>query len=195
MQEEQYQISELANITGHTVRTIRYYMDEGLLPQPVIQGRYAYFSDSYIPRLKLIQRLKDAYLPLREIRRVLDSLDELQIKEYAEKEDLNELGINSLIPPANLGAVGYIESVLKNQNRERIHESRNRQPISSARPRAVTNDPGRSSNRLEKEGTQWRRIELRRGFELHIDERTMSVEGDKLLSIIEHFKRVLRSEL
>ncbi|BCY16842.1 MAG: MerR family transcriptional regulator [Chloroflexi bacterium] len=195
MQEEQYQISELANITGHTVRTIRYYMDEGLLPQPVIQGRYAYFGDSYIPRLKLIQRLKDAYLPLREIRRILDSLNDEQIKDYAEKDDLSELGVSALIPPATLGAVGYIESVLKNQNRERIRESQNRQSFLSSKSNAVTNDSGRSSNRLEKEGTQWRRIELRKGIELHIDERTMSMEGDKLLSIIEHFKRVLRSEL
>jgi hypothetical protein len=48
---------------------------------------------------------------------------------------------------------------------------------------------------MEKGRCSWRRIELRRGIELHIDERTLKTEGDKLLSIIEHFKRVLRSEL
>ena len=195
MNENLYQISELANISGHTIRTIRYYMDEGLLPQPEIQGRYAYFNESYLTRLKLIQRLKDAYLPLREIKRVLDTLSDDQIRQYADKTDLSELGLNTLIPPANLGAVGYIEDVLKNQVREATPNLQPRQPFATQNSFRKSNEPQKGSSQLLKEGVQWRRIELRRGIELHIDERTLSVEGDKLVSIIEHFKRVLRSEL
>lgn len=195
MNENQYQISELASITGHTVRTIRYYMDEGLLPQPEIQGRYAYFNDSYLARLKLIQRLKEAYLPLKEIKRVLDTLSDEQIKEYAGKTDLSDLGVNTLIPPSNLGAVGYIENVLRNQIREGKPIVRSRQPLQSQKTFLNISEESRISEQWKKEGVQWRRIELRRGIELHIDERTLKTEGDKLLSIIEHFKRVLRSEL
>jgi DNA-binding transcriptional MerR regulator len=66
-------------------------MDAGLLPQPEDSGRYAYFNDSYLARLKLIQRLKEAYLPLKEIKRVLDTLSDEHIKEYAGKTDLSEI--------------------------------------------------------------------------------------------------------
>lgn len=195
MSENLYQISELANITGQTVRTIRYYMDEGLLPQPETQGRYAYFSDSFIWRLNLIQRLKNVYLPLREIKRVLDTLNEVEIKEYAEKEDLSDLGLNTIVPTDSRGALNYIDNVMKRQ----VHESGTGlgQPrqLSFSVNRQKNLEPNRINRQMDNEGASWRRFELRRGIELHIDEKIISAEGAKILSIIEHFKRVLRSEL
>ena len=195
MAKDLFQISELSNLTGHTIRTIRYYMDEGLLPQPEIQGRYAYFDDSFVLRLKLIQRLKDAYLPLKEIKRILDALNEDQIKEYAEKEDLSELGLNAITPIASRGALDYIDNVMKSQKNRSVMENQRPQSTPSSGNQRRSFEVGRSSAELKNEGMSWRRIELRRGIELHIDEKIISAEGAKILSIIEHFKRVLRSEL
>ncbi len=69
-------IHELAERAKTTVRTIRYYTDEGLLPQPVMQGKYAYYTPNHIQRLELIQRLKNSYLPLKEIRQIMLSLSD-----------------------------------------------------------------------------------------------------------------------
>lgn len=195
MAKDLFQISELSNLTGHTIRTIRYYMDEGLLPQPEIQGRYAYFDDSFVLRLKLIQRLKDAYLPLKEIKRILDALNEGQIKEYAEKEDLSELGLNAITPIASRGALDYIDNVMKSQKNRSVMENQQPQSMPLTGNQRRSFEVGWSSAELKNEGVSWRRIELRRGIELHIDEKIISAEGAKILSIIEHFKRVLRSEL
>ena len=59
MLQVEYWISELADKTGVSNRTIRYYVEEGLLPQPEVRGKYAIFTDDYLHRLELIKALKD----------------------------------------------------------------------------------------------------------------------------------------
>jgi DNA-binding transcriptional MerR regulator len=78
--EKRYTISELADAAGVTARTIRYYTAEGLLPPPDTRGRYALYSDEHLLRLQLIARLKDAYLPLGEIKARTDQLGAEQLR-------------------------------------------------------------------------------------------------------------------
>jgi len=61
-------IGELARRSGVTVRTVHYYIEEGLLPEPPRRGKYGEFDDSYIQRLRLIQQLKAERLSLPAIR-------------------------------------------------------------------------------------------------------------------------------
>jgi DNA-binding transcriptional MerR regulator len=91
MDEERYGIAELAEAADVSVRTVRYYIGEGLLPPPVTAGARSYYTREHLARLQLIGHLKDAYLPLREIRRQLASLDEETIRELVEAEILAEL--------------------------------------------------------------------------------------------------------
>jgi DNA-binding transcriptional MerR regulator len=71
MTTEELLIHELAEKAGVSVRTIRYYIEEGLLPPPTYEGKYSFYSTAYLDRLELIRRLKDSYLPLREIREIM----------------------------------------------------------------------------------------------------------------------------
>jgi DNA-binding transcriptional MerR regulator len=80
MTETDYLISKLADKAGVSVRTIRFYIDEGLLPAPQTRGRYTVYSDEYLDRLELIRRLKDAFLPLKEIRQRMNSLSWEEVK-------------------------------------------------------------------------------------------------------------------
>ena len=59
MTTEELLIHELAARAGISVRTIRYYIEEGLLPQPSYQGKYSYYTLNYLDRLELIRRLKE----------------------------------------------------------------------------------------------------------------------------------------
>ncbi len=79
-QAERLGIAELAEQAGVTPRTVRYYVAEGLLPSPGGSGQQRTYSREHLLRLRAIKRLKDAYLPLEEIRRRLEglSLDEMQ---------------------------------------------------------------------------------------------------------------------
>lgn len=64
-------IGELAARSGVTVRTIRYYIEEGLLPDPPLRGKYGEFDESYLQRIQLIRRLKEERLVLPAIRQRL----------------------------------------------------------------------------------------------------------------------------
>ncbi|HLK59396.1 MAG TPA: MerR family transcriptional regulator [Chthonomonadaceae bacterium] len=67
-QEEHFSIGELAQRAGVSVRTVRYYGAEGLLPPPDTSGRYARYSEQHLCRLRLIALWKRSYLPLSEIK-------------------------------------------------------------------------------------------------------------------------------
>ncbi len=83
--EDQLLIHELAERAGVSVRTIRYYIAEGLLPAPTTRGRYAYYSQEYLDLIELIRRLKEAYLPLREIRSLVLSLPPNKVRAVLEE--------------------------------------------------------------------------------------------------------------
>jgi DNA-binding transcriptional MerR regulator len=64
-------VDELAARTGMTVRTVRFYAGEGLLPAPVRRGRIAYYGVQHRMRLELIRELQDHGYTLAAIERVL----------------------------------------------------------------------------------------------------------------------------
>ena len=67
----EYSIGELADRAGVSTRTIRYYVSEGLLPPPAGAGPNSRYTDAHLEQLAVIGRLKEQYLPLKEIRRRL----------------------------------------------------------------------------------------------------------------------------
>ena len=81
--DDSYTLEELCDLAGVTVRTVRYYISEGLLPPPVGHGASARYTDDHRARLDVIGALKAQYLPLREIRRTLDGMNPRQIAETA----------------------------------------------------------------------------------------------------------------
>ncbi|MFE9769176.1 MerR family transcriptional regulator [Streptomyces sp. NPDC005808] len=67
-----FTIGELARSTGLSVRTIRYWSDEGALP-PVARstGGYRLYDAASVARLQLIRTLRELGLGLNDVRRVL----------------------------------------------------------------------------------------------------------------------------
>jgi DNA-binding transcriptional MerR regulator len=78
--EVEMTIQELADRAEVTTRTIRYYVEQGVLPPPG-HGRPAEYTDEHLERLALIRRLKEQYLPLEEIR---DTMQRLSLEEVAQ---------------------------------------------------------------------------------------------------------------
>lgn len=70
-------ISELAETSGVPAATIRHYVREGLLPEPVKTSRnMAYYPPEFVERIKLIKQLQEErFMPLRVIRELLESGD------------------------------------------------------------------------------------------------------------------------
>ncbi|MCX5051182.1 MerR family transcriptional regulator [Streptomyces sp. NBC_00474] len=68
-----FTIGELARATGLTVRTIRYWSDEGVLtPVTRSTGGYRLYDAGSAARLELIRTLRELGLGLDDVRRVLD---------------------------------------------------------------------------------------------------------------------------
>jgi DNA-binding transcriptional MerR regulator len=79
-------ISELAERSGVPVATIRHYLREGLLPEPVKTSRnMAYYPPEFVERIKMIKQLQEErFMPLRVIRDLLN-------REDAEPERLRAM--------------------------------------------------------------------------------------------------------
>lgn len=68
------QIGVVAERSGVSVKTIRFYCDEGLLhPVSRSDGRYRLFDESVYEELSLIRTLRAMEIPLGTIRTVLDA--------------------------------------------------------------------------------------------------------------------------
>jgi DNA-binding transcriptional MerR regulator len=64
---------DLARATGNTVRTIRFYEEEGLLkPAEVSDGGHRRYTEQDLERLRLITDLRELGLSLCEIRSILE---------------------------------------------------------------------------------------------------------------------------
>jgi DNA-binding transcriptional MerR regulator len=66
-------MSELAGRSGVSAGTIKHYLREGLLPEPVRTSRnMAYYPPDFVARIRLIKRLQeDRFMPLRVIRSIV----------------------------------------------------------------------------------------------------------------------------
>ena len=81
-------MSELAERSGVSAGTIKHYLREGLLPEPVKTSRnMAYYPPEFIERIRLIKRLQEQrFMPLRLIKGVIDE-DPDRARAMVELED------------------------------------------------------------------------------------------------------------
>ena len=81
-------ISELADRSDVSVGTIKHYLREGLLPEPVKTSRnMAYYPEDFVDRIRLIKQLQEErFMPLRLIKSMLDDEPE-RARALIELED------------------------------------------------------------------------------------------------------------
>ncbi len=64
-------LDELAKRAGVAPRTVRYYVQRGLLPAPPFRGRDTVYGAEHLARLVAIRAMQARYLPLDEIEAAL----------------------------------------------------------------------------------------------------------------------------
>ncbi|HZL81506.1 MAG TPA: MerR family transcriptional regulator [Demequina sp.] len=73
------QIGEVAERTGLSLRTIRYYEEVGLVtPSSRSQGGFRQYTEVDVARLELVKRMKPLDFSLEEMRELLTALDALE---------------------------------------------------------------------------------------------------------------------
>ena len=67
-------IGEVAQRSGLTVKTIRFYCDEGLIqPSSRSDGGYRLFDEAVFAELTLIRTLRAMEIPLQDVRQILEA--------------------------------------------------------------------------------------------------------------------------
>lgn len=100
-----YTAEQLAQLAGVPLRTVRYYIQEKLIDEPIGLGRGSHFDDKHLGQLRRIKLLQAGGFDLAEIRRrggdvekILDGLDVANLQEQARLRTLLEgLDLKSLI--------------------------------------------------------------------------------------------------
>jgi DNA-binding transcriptional MerR regulator len=178
--DDTYDLLELCDAADVTPRTVRYYVQQGLLPSPDARGRGARYDRTHLERLQLIKRLQGKHLPLAEIRNQLAELSDAAVSALVAEPPTEE---------KSGSALKYVRSVLagaKDARSTDMHMNR-----------AVPSVPARGAPPIRESPTQsrstWDRIPLSPDIELHV-RRPLSRVQNKLLERLIEYARSLFSD-
>lgn len=163
-------VEELASAAACTVRTVRYYIAEGLLPGPSARGKGASYGEDHLLRLRLIRLLVELRVPLSNIRQRLVGLSADETHALIDEETQRRTALARISEAPSPKT--YIGALLE---RARAHRSPAASAV-SASLRAPNLDPSTAPPLQQREsvpdgspGSQtWRRQELAPGIELHV---------------------------
>lgn len=79
-----FKLDELSARAGVSPRTVRYYVQRGLLPAPAFRGPDTAYDEGHLVRLRAIRALQDAYWPLDAIASALASRSIDEIRAIAD---------------------------------------------------------------------------------------------------------------
>lgn len=86
------QIGEVAERTGLSLRTIRYYEEVGLVvPATRSQGGFRLYTDADVQRLQVVKRMKPLDFTLDQMRELLDISDRLAAQPRLRKAERDQL--------------------------------------------------------------------------------------------------------
>jgi DNA-binding transcriptional MerR regulator len=194
-------LEDLASHSGLTLRTLRFYIQEGLLQGPDTHGKYAKYSQQHLERLEMIQRLKNLRLPIKEIRHLLNNMtaDEIsQIRQY--QDDLNPVySINKLesISDSSTASPGssaleYLRNLETGQKNINTYSSTPaiKKPARVPRPAPVY------KHQVYAKGDQesWKRIVIDDGIEFNVREPIDMDEELKVRKLIEYARALFGSQ-
>ncbi|HYO72638.1 MAG TPA: helix-turn-helix domain-containing protein [Archangium sp.] len=83
---KEWKLTELAEAAGVSPRTVRYYVQRGLLPAPPFKGPDTVYGEDHLVRLKAIRVLQARFLPLDAIQVELARLGPDELKALAGSE-------------------------------------------------------------------------------------------------------------
>lgn len=84
--QTEWKLAELAAEAGVSPRTVRYYVQRGLLPAPPFKGPDTVYGEEHLQRLKAIRVLQARFLPLDAIQVELARLSPEELRKLAESE-------------------------------------------------------------------------------------------------------------
>jgi DNA-binding transcriptional MerR regulator len=180
MMSTELTLEDLEKLSKISIRTLRYYIQEGLLPGPDTRGKNASYSVQHLDRIKMIKRLKDKYLPLQQIKQLLDNMTGDDIHRMLHYQDQLSPKLEQIKAPkiqsensskSNSSALDYIRSL--EQDHGLLHSISEPQfsasffentPLVMGNITQLEDQKMRQKVRRES----WRKIIFTDGVELHV---------------------------
>ena len=171
----------LAAAADVSTRTVRYYIQQGLLPAPESRGPGAHYGAEHLARLRVIKRLQREHLPLAEIRRRLEAMAPDEIQRLAAESEAKRppSSARDYIRAAMSGGPAMLKASLPpSPRRARAEEpppmlmAELAMPMASSFPSPEPRTPNPTTR------AQYDRITLAPDVELHI-RRPLSREGNR----------------
>lgn len=76
-------MSQLADASGLSVSTIKFYISQGLLPRPTkVKPNVAYYDEAFLRRLLIIKRMRAEGLSVRSMKTILDKYPFQKVSEW-----------------------------------------------------------------------------------------------------------------
>lgn len=193
-------LEDLAQRSGLSLRTLRYYMQEGLLPGPETRGKYARYSQQHLDRLELIRRMKNLHLPLQEIRQLIDNMTPEEMSRLRNYQDqvAAEFGVQKPAMPAkdqparSSSALDYIHSIRDGRENLRAFALNKNAVMPVKEPDAGLYQkamPAQAQPPAKQE--TWRRIQLADGIELNVRETDDQQQQQQLEQLIQSVKKLI----
>lgn len=189
-ERDELSIEELAEATGVPVRTVRFYITEGLLPGPGSRGKAAAYRREHLARLRLIRLLVRQRLPLAEIRDVLARLDDAEVDDLLAREEQRTATLEQSAQATSPQA--YIAALLENARAARADAASvpaSQVPFRSRSP-APYRKPGGSLAQSAGQEQVWYRVELAPEVELHVS----AAAWQRYAVLIERLREVAEQE-
>lgn len=102
----EWKLAELAAEAGVSPRTVRYYVQRGLLPAPPFKGPDTVYGEEHLLRLKAIRVLQARFLPLDAIQVELLRLSPEELRKLSESELPTEPPAPAPVAPEPVGGPG-----------------------------------------------------------------------------------------
>lgn len=171
-------IDELAERCGVSVRAIRFYITQGLLPGPGSRGKSATYGDEHLVRLRLIRQLSERHVPLAKIQGLLQGLSLDEVRALLETEE--DRSVQLMEAEQRKSPRDYVSALLDDARQARHKPLPQRQRASDISVESAQRDLmralspqspiGEASSPAKGQGgiETWYRWTLAPGIELHV---------------------------
>jgi DNA-binding transcriptional MerR regulator len=177
---EEFTLEDLENMSGLSIRTLRFYIQEGLLPGPDTRGKFARYSQVHLDTIRFIDRLKKVHMPLKQIRHLLETMSSADIERiiqsksggnfvfsspqlFKEEEDEGKMkGVK------RSSALEYIRSLENLQDSLKVKDGNTKFYAPPAPSQAPAPSGKFYTSKSLNDGETWQRFHLAEGINLQV---------------------------
>ena len=113
MESKTYSIDELCVITNLPKRTVRYYIQLGLVDRPVGETKAAHYLSEHLDQLLRVKKLTEARVPLEQIRQLIEAGEDEVVATSTRQPGSLEVKTHLYISPGIELLISAEESGLK----------------------------------------------------------------------------------